>query len=268
MRGSLFVKELKQYRASFLVWSLTIIGLTVATMAAMPVLLSNSAGMSAFLKAFPPEMMRAFSFSLSSLADPLGFYVVYSTIYVILMGSVFSISITAGILHKEQSLGTAEFLLAKPLTRAQISLTKIAAYLALVFALNVLTFLTAWLCLKGFSPLPFRLDALAIVSVYGLLLMLAMGGIGLLVSLFVKRSRSLTGPAIGIVLGFYLIDMAAKITSKYEAYGWMSPFKWVDLDVTRAGYGFDWWRLAMFASLILAGFAASVLVYREKDILT
>ncbi len=267
MIRALFMKELKQYRTSFLVWSLTIIALMAMTMAAMPTMMA-SGGIKDLLKAYPPAFMRAFSFDLSTFEDPLGFYTVYSTLYVALLGSVFSISVAAGIIHKEQSLGTAEFLLAKPLSRRQIFLAKLAAYLLLVVALNIVAFFAAWASLAAFAPQPFRLGALAIISTYSFLLALAMGGIGLLTSLLVKRARSLIGPAIGIVLGFYLWDTVAKIAQKYEAWGWLSPFKWVDLKVTVPDYSFAWWRVLMFAVLIVGCFLSSLLVYRKKDILT
>jgi ABC-2 type transport system permease protein len=267
MIRALFAKEMKQYRTSFLIWSLTIIVLMAATMAAMPTML-GSGGIKDLLKLYPPAFMRAFGFDLSSFEDPLGFYVVYATLYVALLGSVFSISIAATILHKEQSYGTAEFLLTKPLSRTQIFLAKLAAYLTLVVAINVLSFFAAWTCLSAFSTKSVRVGALAIVSTYSLLLSLAMGGTGFLLSLSVKRMRSLTGPAIGVVLGFYFWDMVAKITQKYEAWGWLSPFKWMDLKVTVADYAFTWWRLLLFAALIVVCFGYSLVAYRKKDILT
>ncbi|MGA2975234.1 MAG: ABC transporter permease subunit [Spirochaetia bacterium] len=268
MRATLFTQELKQYRTSFLIWSLTIVALIAMTMAAMPTMLSNTANLRALLKAYPEGFMRAFSFNLSTFEDPLGFYVVYGTLYVALLGGIFSSFVAAGIVSKEQGQGTAEFLLAKPLTRTQVSLTKIAAYLALVLGLNILTFFTAWLCLKAFSPLPFRVDGLLILSFYALLLALSMGGIGLLLSLLVRRARSFTGPAIGIVIGFYLLDAVAKITEKYDAFGWISPFKWMDVRVTEPGYGLSWWRMLLFAALIVGSFTASVVLYNNKDILS
>jgi ABC-2 type transport system permease protein len=266
MTRALFAKELKQYRTSFIVWSFTIVALMTMTMAAMPTMMA-SGGLKDLVKAYPPAFLRAFSFDLASFENPLGFYVVYGTIYVALLGSVFSISIAAGILHKEQSLGTAEFLLAKPLSRSQIFSAKLAAYALLVITINILAFFAAWACLSAFSPEPFRLESLAIVSTYSLLLALSMGGIGLIVSLTVKRMRSLIGPAIGVVLGFYLWDTVAKISEKYAVWGWLSPFKWIDMKVTAPEYSFSWWRLALFGALIVGCYLASLVVYRKKDIL-
>ncbi len=265
---SLFLKELKAYRGSFLAWGASIVLLTALTMAAMPTMLANASAIAGFLKAYPPGFMKAFSFDASSFTDPLGFYVVYSTLYVALLGSAFSMSVAAGIIAKEESTGSADFLLTKPVSRADVALTKIAAWLALVVVLNVLTFLTGWVCLTAFSPLPWRFSGLVVVSVYALLLSIAVGALGLLISLLVRRARSLTGAGIGIVLGFYLLDAVAKISENLDAWGWISPFKWMDLKATAPGYSVTGWRVALFAALALGCAAASVLIYRKKDILT
>jgi ABC-2 type transport system permease protein len=266
MMRALFLKELKQNRTSFLVWSLTIVALIFMTMAAMPTMMATG-GIKDLLNAYPPEFMRAFSIDPTTFSDPLGFYSVYSTLYVALLGSIFSISMAATILHKEQSLGTAEFLLAKPLSRLQIYWLKLAAYLTFMVALNAIIFLAGWASLAAFSTQPFRMETLIVLSTYAFLLALSMGGVGILVSVLVKRARSLIGPAIGIALGFYFWDTVAKITQKFDAWGWLSPFKWIDLKVTVPGYDFVWWRLMMFGILIVCCFLSSSVIYRRKDIL-
>jgi len=264
---NLFLKELKQYRVTFIVWSLTIAALTLMTMAAMPAMFQNQRNLQDFIKMYPPELMRAFSFNVDSFSNPLGFFAVYAAIYVLLLGSVFSATVGAGIVHKEQSGHTAEFLLAKPLSRLQIIGIKMAAYATLVTALNIVTTVASWLCLKAFAS-SFDQAAFFTFCLYGFALVLSMGALGLLVSLLVRRARSLTGLAIGIALAFYFIDFAAKITKDYDAVGWVSPFKWVNVDITRPGYALDWWRLAAFAGLIVACAASSIIVYRRKDVLT
>jgi len=268
VNGALFFKELKTYRVSFLVWGASIVGLLVITMAAMPTMLANASTIKGFLKAYPEGFMKAFSFDPASFSDPLGFYVVYSMIYVALLGSCFSMTVGAGIIAREESLGSADFLLAKPVTRVEVALTKMAAWLLLVLVLNVVSFFAGWISLSAFSPLPWRLPPLIIMSLYCLLLSIAMGAVGLLFSLLVRRARSLTGAGIGIVLGFYLVDAVAKITERNDAWGWISPFKWMDLKVTEPGYGVTGWRVALFAALALGCAAASLVIYRRKDILT
>jgi ABC-2 type transport system permease protein len=268
MNAALFRKELKHHRTQLIIWAASIAGLSLITMAAMPTMLANASAIGGFITAFPQGMLKAFSFDASSFTDPLGFYVVYSTLYVALIGSAFSMSVSVGIIAREEGQGSADFLLAKPVTRRDVAITKIAAWLLLVIALNVVTFFAGWASLAAFSPLPWRFAAYVTLSVYSVLLSVSLGAVGLLFSLVVKRARSLTGPGIGIVLGFYLWDAVAKMNESYDAWGWISPFKWMDLKVTAPGYALAGWRVALFAVLAVGSAAAAVLVYRRKDILS
>jgi ABC-2 type transport system permease protein len=265
---NLFLKELKHYRVAFIAWILIIAGLMVVVMTMAPTMFQDAQRMKDFLSIYPPAMARAFSINIDMISNPLGIYVMYGTMIVMALGSVFSATVAGSILHKEQAGRTAEFLLTKPMSRLQIALIKIGAFVALAIGFSLLTTFTGWLSLEAFSPTSFSVPGLLVVSTYTLALILAIGGVSLLLSVVVKRGKSMTGPVIGIVLGFYFLDMVAKITSKYDALGWVSPFKWVDTAVTRVGYGFEWWRLGLFAALILVTVVASVLIYRRKDVLT
>ena len=270
MNAALFFKELRLNRTLFIVWAAVISSLILVTMAAMPTMLNNSKGMSDLMKAYPPELMKAFSFDAASFSSPLGFSVIYNMIYTMLLGSIFSISITARTLHREQAERTAEFLLVRPLGRGTVFASKLAAWLVLLIGINIVVYAAGIGSLAIFTPEGFSwsIRDYSVVSVYALLLMLGMGGAGLLVSVLAQRARSLTGPAIGIVLGFYLLDIVAKITKDYGDIGWVSPFKWVDIDVTRQGYGLELWRALAFAALAVSTAVIAALVWRRKDILT
>ena len=269
MSAALYWRELKLNRTLSIVWAVTIASLIFMTMAAMPTMLKNSAVLANFVKAYPPAFMKAFNFDPASFASPLGFAVVYNMIYTMLLGSIFSISITARTLHREQVERTAEFLLVRPLSRGAIFASKFAAWLTLLVAMNVVLYATGVASLALFTPegLTWSLGDFNVVSAYAMLLMLSMGGVGFLLSAAARRARSLTGPAIGIVLGFYLLDIVAKLTENYRAIGWASPFKWVDTAVTAPGYALEPWRAACFAALFGATTIAAALVWRRKDIL-
>jgi ABC-2 type transport system permease protein len=269
MNAALYLRELKLNRTLSVVWAEVIVGLIFMTMAVMPSILKSSEAMQLYISAYPPEFMKAFGIDPVSFSSPLGFAVVYSMIYTMLLGSIFSITVTARTLHREQAERTAEFLLVRPLGRGTIFASKLAAWLTLLLALNVMAYAAGAASLALFTPAGFSWSLLdySTVSVYALLLMVATGGVGLLLSAGARRARSLTGPAIGIVLGFYLLDMVAKITEEYGAIGWASPFKWADIAATEPGYALEPWRVACFAALFGATTIAAALVWRRKDIL-
>jgi ABC-2 type transport system permease protein len=269
MIGALYLKELRLNRTQFAIWAAIIVGLIAMTMAAMPSMLKSSTSVASFIAAFPPEFLKAFNFDASSFGSPLGFAVVYNMIYTMLLGSIFSITIAARTLHREQAERTAEFLLVRPIGRTAVFLVKSLAWLTLLAAMNAVLFAAGAASLAAFTPPGFTwsLRDYGVVSAYAALIMFALGGVGLLLSALAGRARSLTGPAIGIVLALYLLDIVAKMTEDYGAIGWASPFKWLDTGVTRAGYGLEWWRAALFLGLFAVTAVAALLAWRRKDIL-
>lgn len=270
MIGALYRNELRLNRTLFLVWAAVMIGLTFTTMAVMPTMLKSSASVMGLLEAYPSEFLKGFSIDAESFSDPLAFTVVYNMLYTMLLGSIFSISITSRTLHREQAERTAEFLLVRPFGRGSIFAAKAAAWLTLLLGMNLALYAANAASLALFTPkgLAWSLGEFTVVSAYALLLMLSLGGVGLLLSAAARRARSLTGPAIGVVLGFYLLDIVAKMTDDYQAVGWASPFMWVDTAVTAPGYALEPWRAACFAALFASTTIAAALVWSRKDILT
>lgn len=266
---ALYRNELRLNRTLFLVWAAVMIVLTFTTMVVMPTMMESSARVMGLLEAYPAEFLKGFSIDAASFSDPLAFTVVYNLLYTMLLGSIFSISVTARTLHREQAERTAEFLLVRPISRGSIFAAKVAAWLTLLVGMNLLLYSANLASLSVFTPadLAWSLGDFTVVSAYALLLMLSLGGVGLLLSAVARRARSLTGPAIGVVLGFYLLDMVAKMTDDYRAVGWASPFKWVDTAVTAPEYALEPLRVACFAALFASTTIAAALVWRRKDIL-
>lgn len=268
MSRSLFLKELKLNRGAFLAWALSIVALIVFTVSTMPSWMANSEAMHAYMQSLPKAFLKALSVDLERMGNPLAVMVVYDMLYTMLLGGIYAIGLFARTLHREQAQGTAEFLMAKPLSRWGIFSTKIAASFVQILAMAAVITLTGFLCMIAFVPEGWSRAAFFVVSLYSFLLMPAFGAVGLLVSLCVKRARSLTGPAMGIVLGFYFYDAVCKMDDAYGWLGWLGPFKWVDMDVAAPGYGLEAWRILLFLGVTALGLVAGWTIYRRKDILS
>jgi ABC-2 type transport system permease protein len=271
MNTNIYFKELKRNRTPFIVWSIIIAVLISWGMFFYPVLMEGDTmkQMTAlFENPFMKRMMAAFGADVGKLTNILGFYSTYNGIYFTLLGSIYSILFASRVVAKEEHERTAEFLLTKPVTRIEVMLSKLLAWLTYLLGLNFVIVITAFIGLemvKGDQVYPVR--AFLIMSCYSFLLMVLFGTIGLFLSILMKRGRSITSIALGIVLGGYFIDAVSKITRETNVIGYLSPFKFVDNDVLRAGYGFEWWRLLYLIglSLVLAGL--SMVIYKKKDIL-
>jgi ABC-2 type transport system permease protein len=232
---NIYRKELKRYRGTFIGWSISICALIVIGMAFFPILQDENIvkQMTAFFEnAIMKNMMAAFGASLDNLTNVLGFYTTRNSMFIMLLGSFFSILLAGKILAREEPDKTAEFLLSKPVTRIEVLGSKLAAYLTYLLLLNAIIVVVGFLSLEFFKgKSEYLVSSFLIHSLYSFLLMLTFGAIGMFLSLLIKRGRPTTGISIGIVVGGYFFDSLSRVTPAADKFGYISPFKFVDSGV-------------------------------------
>jgi ABC-2 type transport system permease protein len=91
---------------------------------------------------------------------------------------------------------------------------------------------------------------------------------GLFLSTIVKRSRPITTFCIGLVLIFYFIYTLSKITESIAKIGYLSPFKYVNLEVGSPAYKLDFGNVSYFIGISLLFFVLSYRLYLRRDIYT
>lgn len=268
--NNIFRKEMRWNRSSFIGWSVSISIFIFLGMAFYPVLMQGDMLKQIevmFENPFMKNILSAFGASIDVLSSPLGFYSTRNAIFVMLLGSFFSILLAGKILAQEERDKTAEFLLTKPVNRIEIVGSKLVAFFTYLVALNVIILGVGYSSLEMFKgEKSFRLVDFLIHSFYSFLLMLLFGAIGFFISLLKKRGRPITNLSIGIIVGAYFIDALSKITPSVDKLGYISPFKFVDSSVLNPEYNLVWWRAGYFLGLSLLLFALSFVIYRRKDI--
>jgi len=268
---NIYSKELKRYKGSFIAWSVSIAVLILIGMAFYPILMEGDMLKqltALFENPFMKNMMAAFGASMDVLTNVLGFYATRDAIYIMLLGSFFSILLAGKILAQEEREKTAEFLLTKPVTRPEVLWSKLAAFLTYLLLLNVIILIIGFISLEIFKGnSQYRLAAFLIHSFYSFLLMLLFGAVGFCLSILIKRGRPITNISIGIVVGGYFIDALSKVTASADKIGYLSPFKFLDSGVLRPDYRLTLWRLIYFLGISLILFALTFFIYKKKDIL-
>jgi ABC-2 type transport system permease protein len=184
----------------------------------------------------------------------------------LVLGSIFGIVMGANLLLREEYSKTAEFLLARPLTRSEVFLTKFAVLSINVILLNVAVSLAGIIFLTIVNKDPFSLKAFIILSFYTFLLNMLFGIAGLFISTLIKRARPVTAFSIGLVLIFYFIYTLSKITQSISWSGRISPFTYVDLRVGSPEYSLDPGNIAFFVVLSLFLGVVSYRLYLRRDI--
>jgi ABC-2 type transport system permease protein len=268
---NIYAKELKRYRNSFIGWSISIIVFLFSGMAFYPLMMQEDMykQITAFLEnPFMKNMMTVIGANIDLWTNVLGYYSTRNAMFIMLIGSFFSVLLAGKILAREEQEKTAEFLLTKPVTRLEVVRSKLAVYVTYLILLNFVILVTGFLSLEIFKGgSQYRLKAFFIHWFYALLLMLTYGAIGMFLSLLIKRGRPITNLSIGIIMGTYFIDILSRVTPSVDKFGYLSPFKFVDGGVLQPDYSLVGWRVAYFLGLSLVFFALTFFQYKKKDIL-
>jgi ABC-2 type transport system permease protein len=268
---NLYRTELKRYRNSFIGWSIALSIFNIMGMSFYPLLMQEDMlkQITAFLEnPFMKNMMTAFGASIDIWTNVLGFYSTRNAMFIMLIGSLYSILLAGKILTREEQEKTAEFLLTKPVTRLEVVRSKLAVYLTYLMLFNIVIMIIGFLTLEIFKgDSRYSLKAFFIHWFYALLLMLAFGAIGLFLSLLIKRGRPITNLSIGIIIGAYFIDILSRVTPSADKFGYLSPFKFVDPGVLQPDYAVVGWRVMYFLGVSVVFFSLAFLRYKKKDIL-
>jgi ABC-2 type transport system permease protein len=252
---------------SLMLWMIVITLLISVTMSVYRTFFENQSKVMGMMSLVPKGALQFKGISnFTDLLSVLGFYAANNVIYMMVLGSIFAIVLSSNILLKEEYQKTAEYLLTRPLTRSEIFFSKLVVVFLHIFLLNLITTLAGFICIELVKNGPFSIKAFFILSLYTLLLNLLFGAIGLFMSTLVKRSKPITTFSIGLVLIFYFIYTLSKITESIAKIGYLSPFKYVNIDAINPAYKLDLWRLLYFAGISLLLVGISYRLYSRKDI--
>ncbi|MGE5349435.1 MAG: hypothetical protein ACM3NP_09180, partial [Actinomycetota bacterium] len=103
MNRSLFLRELRSNATGLLVWTAIIAFLTTATMSLYNIFLENNAKILAMVSILPEGALQFKGVAdINDLFSVLGFYAANNVIYMLVLGSIYSIVLSSNILLKEE----------------------------------------------------------------------------------------------------------------------------------------------------------------------
>jgi beta-exotoxin I transport system permease protein len=269
MNRNLFIMEMKRNALSLILWTFAVTLLISVTMSVYPTFVENQSKVLGMMSLVPKGALQFKGISnFTDMLSVLGFYSVNNVIYMMVLGSIFSIVLSSNILLKEEYNKTAEYLLTRPLTRRDVFFSKLAVLVLNISILNLVTILAGFVSMEMVKNSTFSIRAFLILSIYTLLLNLLFGAIGLFMSTLVKRPKPITTFSIGLVLFFYFLYTLSKITESISKIGYLSPFKYVNTEAFNPAYKLGFWHLVYFIGISLMLTTISYRLYCRKDIYT
>jgi ABC-2 type transport system permease protein len=269
MNRNLFLKEMQKNAVSLIMWIIIITLLISATMAVYRTFVDNQSKFLGMMNLIPKGALQVKGITnFGDLLSVLGFYAANNVIYMMVLGSVFSIVLSSNIMLKEEYNKTAEYLLTRPLTRSEIFFSKVAMLFLNVLLLNLVTSLAGFVWIELVRRGAFSFRAFLILSGYTFLLNVLFGAIGLFMSTLIKRPKPITTFSIGLVLIMYFIYTLSKITTSIAFIGYISPFDFININVINPAYTLGFWNLVYFIGFTVLLTAISYRLYKKKDIYT
>ena len=214
---------------------------------------------------YPKELLNAFGLNGTDLSTIMGFFGVvflFAQILLAIQAADYGFSLVS----VEEREWTADFLMSKPVKRASILNGKLLSALAGLTLTNIVV----WICSFGFINL-FKgtrtYDAAALVLLLAsiIIFQLFFLGVGLVISLLVRRVRSVTPYSMGLAFGMYVLSAFGGLlgTNILED---ITPFKHFDPAYIIQHGGDDMPLVYISLAVIVVSFVASYVLYNRRDI--
>jgi ABC-2 type transport system permease protein len=265
MSTNIFNHEFHARLKSVIIWSLAMAFIIVFFFSLFPAFSDQAAVMNEFLARYPAELRAAFGLDKIDLSTVLGFFS-FALVFVELCLAIQAGNYGFGLVSVEESELTADFLLSKPVSRTRVMTSKLLAVLASL----LITELVIWVCtftsMQIFrSGHDYSIRTLLLLLVSLLVLQLVFMGIGLVISLLLRRVRSVTPYGLGLAFGAYVINGFSGVFGdiKLEL---LTPFKHLDPTyiVKQGSYNIP--LVLLDVAVILVTFGVSYWLYTRRDI--
>ena len=261
---NIFVRELQAHRKSTVIWAASLIAVIVVFMSMYPAFTADVALSAQVLQQFPKALLDAMDLSLDDFFTIFGFFG-YLMNFVILAGSIQAMNLGTGIIAKEISGKTADFLLTKPITRGRVVSAKLAAALVLLLATNVVFTIVAYATARALSKEPFSAGTFLLMASTLLLVQLFFLALGALFAVVLPKVKSPVAVSLPTVFTFYMIAMVGDVVSS-EGVRYMTPFKFFDPQYIIAHGALEGTTLALLGGFVAVAVGLSFVIYNSKDV--
>jgi len=260
---NVFRHELRAYRRSVIIWSLSMAVLAILYILIYKALGNEIEQFKVFIDKFPDVMKKAMNILVDNISTLVGFYSFIFT-FVVLCGAIQAMNLGAGIVSKEIRDKTADFLMTKPVSRFTILTSKLLAVFVSLVITNLiylgLTMLSAVVIVGEYDAVRFLMISLTLF--FTQVVFMAMG---IIISVLATKIRSVISVSLSTVFGFYIIGSLGAVIGD-EKVRYLSPFRFFDLGyiIKNSSYEVSYCIVALL--FIAAAIAASYMVYLKKDV--
>lgn len=266
----LFLREMKRNRKSFVIWIACLLIYNIFVFALYPTFADPAAAdaYKQMIESMPKQFLAMLNAEQLDFSNILSYYGTYSYLYFILAGSIYAMIFGAGILSKEESDKTIEFLISKPITRSSIVTSKICCAFIYLFLFNFIYSVSTYILVQIYHKASYSSTALWLMLTGPFIVFFIFAAIGLVISVFIVKAKSIFPIAIGTAMGTFILGGVSAITDKAAWLKYISPFKYVDSSEILKAEKIDLKYIIIFIIVTAISVVSTYYFYNRKDMTT
>ena len=262
---NIFKHELRMSSRSVITWSVSLAVLMFVFMSLFSGIAIDAELMNEMMSEFPEELLIAFGMTGMDWSSVVGFYgfvFLFCQICLAIQAANYGFSLVS---VEEREL-TADFLLAKPVGRTKILTSKLLSALTGLTITNIVVWISSFVFLDMYRggktyearPVLLLLSSIVVFQLFFL-------SVGMLISLLVKRVRSVTPFSMALAFGMYVLSAFGGMLGE-DKLEIITPFKHFEPNYIISNAAYDTPLVLLSVSIILISVAGSYVLYSKRDI--
>jgi ABC-2 type transport system permease protein len=265
MAMNIFRHEFKMHLRSVITWSVAVMVLILVFVSLFSSFAEQADLMNEMMANFPPQLLTAFGLNGVDLSTVLGFFS-FIFLFVQVCLAVQAANYGFSLVSIEEREWTADFLLAKPVKRTRILTSKLLAALCGLTITNIIVWISSFSFINLFKgDRTYEASTLLLLLLSIVVFQLFFLSAGLVISLLVKRIRSVTPYAMALGFGMYVLSVFGDMlgTSSLEK---ITPFKHFDPNYIVQHGAWDTPLVLISLAVIVLSLMSSYVLYSRRDI--
>jgi len=222
---NMFLREMKATQKSLIIWSISMMVMIAGGMSKYEAISASGQSMNAIISQMPKSLQTIMGMGTFDLSKAIGYYGLLF-LYLVLMASIHALTLGATIIVKEERDKTAEFLLAKPISRYGIITAKLMAAFVNIVVLNVITMLTSIKMVSYYGKGATYTHDIIVLMIGMLFLQLIFVTLGAGIAAVNEHPKTAVSIGTFILLAMFILSMMIDINSKLEVLKYITPFQY------------------------------------------
>jgi ABC-2 type transport system permease protein len=264
---NIYKHEFKMKIGSVITWSVALTVIIFLFMSVYSGFADEAELLNAAMEQMPQELLLAFGMTDVDMSTVLGFFGLAFTFCQVCI-AIQAANYGFGLVSVEETDMTADFLLAKPVSRPKILTSKLLAALTALLITNIVVWGATWMAINLFrGERPYDQQALTLLLAAILPFQLVFLTVGMLISLLVKRLRNVTAYTMALVFGMYILNAFGGMLGE-DTIELITPFKHFDPNYILNHAAYNGPLVLLSTAFILISVVASYWLYGKRNIQT